>query len=79
MELRAAIKKDENAYNAEVTLDWDFPKETSDSILFLGIETIEKMSEAAGMKITTWNSLSKNEKIPVWEQNVATVKVKRPS
>ena len=79
MELRAAIKKDENAYNAEVTLDWDFPKETNDSMFFLGVETVEKMSEAAGMKITTWNALPKNEKIPVWEQNVTTIKVKKPS
>jgi hypothetical protein len=78
-ELRAAIKKDENAYNAELTLDWDFPKETNDSMLFLGVETVEKMSEAAGKKITTWNALPKNEKIPVWKQNVATVKVKKPS
>lgn len=77
-ELKAAILKDENQRVGELTLSWEFPKETPDSMLFLGIQTIEKMSLTAGKNCITWNGLPKNEIIPVWEQNVPILKVTKP-
>jgi hypothetical protein len=77
-ELRAAISGDEKREKSEVTLAWNFPASAADSMLFLGFQTMEKECVAAGKNVTTWNAVPMKTIIPVWEQNVEAVKVKKP-
>ena len=70
LDLREEQIKDSKLRHNPIVINWKFPESTKDSMIFLGINHTEAISELTGVSYTKWLGTNKNEKIPVWTSNV---------
>ena len=78
-ELNTAIQTDQTFNSDSLTLSWDFPKSTSDSMFFKGIESRKKTSSITNGSYVEWLGKLENKTIPVRKNNIPVLKIKPPA
>jgi hypothetical protein len=78
-ELNTAIQTDQTFKSDSLTLSWDFPKTTSDSMAFKGIASRKNTSAITNGSYVEWLGKSENKTIPVRKNNIPVLKIKPPA
>jgi hypothetical protein len=78
-ELNTAIQNDQTFTSDSLTLSWDFPKTTSDSMYFKGIESKKNTSSITNGSYVEWLGKPENKRIPVRKNNIPILKIKPPT
>ncbi|MFM2284942.1 MAG: hypothetical protein RLZZ543_439 [Bacteroidota bacterium] len=76
--LNAAIRKDEQQLKETITLTWDFPKTSNDSMQFAGIASRKIQSEITGGSYVQWLGKPETQHIVVRKNNLPLSSVNRP-
>ena len=78
-ELNTAIQTDQTFRSDSLTLSWDFPKFTSDSMAFKGIASQKNTSSITNGSYVEWLGKLENKTIPVRKNNIPVLKIKPPA
>ena len=76
--LRIAMKKDATSQPNKIPVTWDIAKNSTDSMMFKGMKSILRKSEAAGSEVVSWNAEKLDVKIPLIQHNQPKTFINRP-
>jgi hypothetical protein len=76
--LRIAMKKDAISQPNKIPVTWDIAKNSTDSMMFKGMKSILRKSEAAGSEVVSWNAEKLDVKIPLIQHNQPKTFINRP-
>jgi hypothetical protein len=76
--LRIAMKKDATSQPNKIPVTWDIATNSTDSMMFKGMKSILRKSEAAGSEVVSWNAEKLDVKIPLIQHNQAKTFINRP-
>lgn len=76
--LRIAMKKDATTLPTKIPVTWDVATNPTDSMIFKGVKSILRKSEAAGSEVVSWNAEKLDVKIPLIQYNQPKTFINRP-
>ncbi len=76
--LRIAMKKDATSLPSKIPVTWDIDTNSTDSMMFKGLKSIVRKSEAAGSEVVSWNAEKLDVKIPLIQHNQPKTFINRP-
>jgi hypothetical protein len=76
--LRVAMEKDAVSLPSKIPVTWDISTNSTDSMMFKGLKSIVRKSEAAGSEVVSWNAEKLDVKIPLIQHNQPKKFINRP-